>query len=68
MWKDVKIWLLVKRETDWEMLSVKTFKRPRVPPPPPPRIDENPIPSDLSNNDLSNNDLLEPISVSLNLP
>merc|ERR1711871_570226 len=68
--KDVKIWLLVKRHTDWEMLSVKkTFKRPRVPPPPPPRIfDENPIPSDLSNNDLSNNDLLDPLSVSLNLP
>ena len=65
--KNIKIWLLVKRDKDWEMLSVKkTFKRPRVPPPPPPRIfDENPIPSDLSNNDLSNN---EPLSVSLNLP
>jgi len=58
---DVKIWLLVKIDDGWQMLSVKkTLKRPRVPPPPPPIIyDENPIPSDLSNNnsELTNNDL-----------
>tara|TARA_B100001063_G_C16777156_1_gene566521 strand:+ start:2999 stop:4066 length:1068 start_codon:yes stop_codon:yes gene_type:complete len=68
--KNVKIWLLVKTDEGWQMLSVKkTLKRPRVSPPAPPIIyDENPIPNDLSNNDLSNNGLLEPLLVNLNLP